>query len=83
MGKAHFKNVKRKDSLLLSGKINDMCLAFPGAVFFFFISIYLSSLRVADLRDTPRRRLVVTGDSARIQDETTGSSAWFLNVLGV
>ena len=26
-----------------------------------------------------RRRLVVTGDSARIQDETTESSAWFIN----
>ena len=31
----------------------------------------------------PRRRLVVTGDSARIQEETTESSAWFFNVLRV
>ena len=31
----------------------------------------------------PRRWLVVTGDSARIQDETTENSAWFFNVLGV
>ena len=31
----------------------------------------------------PRRRLVVTGDSARIQDETTENSAWFFNMLGV
>ena len=31
----------------------------------------------------PQRRLVVTGDSARIQDETTENSAWFFNVLGV
>ena len=47
------------------------------------ISVYLSSLQVAHLSDTPRRRLVVTGDSARIQDETTENSAWFFNVLGV
>ena len=46
-------------------------------------SVYLSSLPVAHLSDAPRRRLVVTGDSARIQDETTESSAWFFNVLGV
>ena len=31
----------------------------------------------------PGRRLVVTGDSARIQAETTENSAWFFNVLGV
>ena len=47
------------------------------------ISIYLSSLPVAHLSDAPRRRLVVTGDSARIQDEITENSAWFFNVLGV
>ena len=47
------------------------------------ISVYLSSLPVAHLSDAPRRRLVVTGDSARIQDETTENSAWFFNVLGV
>ena len=33
---------------------------------------------VAHLNDAPSRRLVVTGDSARIQDETTESSACFL-----
>ena len=33
--------------------------------------------------DAPRRRLVVTRDSSRIQDETTKSSARFYNVLGV
>ena len=43
----------------------------------------LSSLPVAHLSDALRRRLVVTGDSARIQYETTESSAWFFNVLGV
>ena len=43
----------------------------------------LSSLPVAHLSDAPRRRLVVTGDSARIQDKTTENSAWFFNVLGV
>ena len=47
------------------------------------IFVYLSSLLVAHLSDAPRRRLVVTGDSARIQDETTENSAWFFNVLGV
>ena len=34
------------------------------------IFVYLSSLPVAHLSDAPRRRLVVTGDSARVQDET-------------
>ena len=47
------------------------------------IFVYLSSLPVAHLSDAPRRRLVVTGDSARIQDETTENSAWFFNELGV
>ena len=42
------------------------------------VSVYLSSLPVAHLR-----RLVFTRDSARIQDETTESSAWFFNVLGL
>ena len=40
-----------------------------------FISVYLSSLPVAHLGDAPRIRLVVMGDSAKIQDETTESSA--------
>ena len=48
-----------------------------------FIFVYLSSLPVAHLSDAPRRRLVVPGDSARIQDETTKSSVWFFNVLSV
>ena len=49
------------------------------------ISVYLLSLPVAvvHLSDAPRRRLVVTGESARIQDETTESFAWFFNVHGV
>ena len=41
---------------------------------------------MAHLGDALRRWLVVTGDSARIQDEqeeTAESSAWFFNVLGV
>ena len=37
--------------------------------------IYLSSLLVAHLSDTPRGQLVVMGDSAGIQDETTESSS--------
>ena len=32
---------------------------------------------------TPWKTLVVSGDSARIQDETTDNSAWFFDVLGV
>ena len=58
--------------------------------FFFFCAyvladrlVILSSLPVAHLSDATRGRLVVTGDSARIQDETTENSAWFFNVLGV
>ena len=47
------------------------------------IFVYLSLLPVAHLSDAPRRRLVVMGDSARIQDEITENSAWFFNVLGV
>ena len=47
------------------------------------IFVYLSSLPVAHLSNAARRRLVVMGDSARIQDETTENSAWFFNVLGV
>ena len=35
------------------------------------------------LERRPRRRLVVTGDSARIQSETTENSAWFFSVLSV
>ena len=45
--------------------------------------LYLSSLPVAHLSDAPRRLLVVMGNNARTQDETTESSAWFFNVLCV
>ena len=48
-----------------------------------FISVYLSSLPVDHMSEAPGRRLVVTRDSARIQDETTEISAWFFNALGV
>ena len=44
--------------------------------------IYLSSPPVAHLSDAPRRRLGY-GDSARIGDETTESSAWFFKLLSV
>ena len=47
------------------------------------IFIYLSLLPVANLSNAPRRRLVVTEDSAGIQDETTENSALFFNVLSV
>ena len=47
------------------------------------IRIHFRLFIVTDyLSDAPRRRLVVTGDSARIQDETTENSAWFFNLLG-
>ena len=45
--------------------------------------VYLWSLPVAHLSDAPRRRLVVTGNSARIQDETTENSTWFFNMVDV
>ena len=31
----------------------------------------------------PQKTVVITGDSARIQEETTENSAWFFNVLDV
>ena len=51
-----------------------MCTLFDLIIF-----VYLLSLLVAHLSDAHRRWLVVTGDSARIQDETTENSAWFFN----
>ena len=48
-----------------------------------FVSVYLSSLPVAHLINAPRIWLVVTGNGAKVQDETTESSAWFFNALGV
>ena len=47
------------------------------------ISVYLSSQPVAHMSYASTRRSVVTGNSARIQDETTESSACFIAVLGV
>ena len=54
-----------------------------GRLVILVIYVYLSSLPVTHLSDAPRRRLVVTGDSARIQDEATENSARFSYVLGV
>ena len=54
----------------------------PASVGWLAIPFYLSSLPVAHLSDATRRWLVVTGDSARIQDETT-ESCLFFNVIGV
>ena len=45
-----------------------------------FVSIYHWLLPVAHLSDAPRRWLVVTGDSSRIQDKTTEISTWFFNM---
>ena len=61
----------------------DLGIALQGGLARLAIFVYLSSLPVAHLSDAPRGRLVVTGDSARIQDETTENSVWFFNVLGV
>ena len=58
----------------------DFFFFFVISVFFFFFN---RRYRIAHLSDAPRKRLVVTGDSARIQDVTIESSAWFFNVLGV
>ena len=68
-------------SKILSFFILEFCLEYLSIDL--IISVYLSSLPIAHLSDAPRRRLVVTGDSARIQDETTENSAWFFNVLSV
>ena len=53
------------------------------AGYWLVISVYLSSLPVVHLSDAQRRRFVITWDSVRIQDETTESSAWFFNVIGI
>ena len=51
--------------------------------FLLIIFVYLSLLLVAHLSNAARRRLVVMGDSGRIQDETTENSTWVSNVLSV
>ena len=45
----------------------------------------LSLLPDAHLSNAPGRQLVVMGggDTARIQDETTENSVWFINMLGI
>ena len=49
-----------------------------------FVCLRLSTVATGShVSEAPRIRLVVTGDSARIQDKTTESSAWFFNMLGV
>ena len=48
-------------------KVDKNCTLFIPMKLGLVISVYLSSPPVAHLRDAPRRRLVVTGDSARIQ----------------
>ena len=49
-----------------------------------FVCLRLSTVATGShVSEVPRIRLVVTGDSARIQDKTTESSAWFFNMLGV
>ena len=48
---------------------------------YLFVSEYLSLLPVSHLSDALRRQLVVTEDSARIQDKTNESFAWFFKSL--
>ena len=62
---------------------NDVTIMIWEKIDWLIIFVYLSLLPVAHLSDASRRRLVVTGDSEKIQDETTENSAWFFNVLGV
>ena len=64
-------------------KLDDVCISAKQTEVELIIFIYLSSLPVAHQSDAHRRRLVVTGDSARIEDGTTENSVWFFNVLGV
>ena len=52
------------------------------AFFYCYIRLFIVATGCPSQR-RPRRWLAVTGDSARIQDETTENSAWFFNVLGV
>ena len=53
-------------------------MLWPLRTFWLVIFVYSSSLPVAHLSDAHlRRRLVVTGESARIHDESTENSAWF------
>ena len=57
-----------------------------GMVWFYYFCLFIVATGCPSERHPPpplQRRLVVTGDSARIQVETTESSAWFFNVLGV
>ena len=48
-----------------------------------FFRLFIVATGYPSEQRPPRGQLVVTADSARIQDETTESSAWFFNVLGV
>ena len=73
----------KKKKKNVTGVCNATCFKYVYRFDGFIIFVYLSSLPDAHLSDAPRRRLVVTGDSVRIQGETTEISAWFFNVLGV
>ena len=48
-----------------------------------YFHVFIVATGCPSERHPPKRQLVVTGDSARIQDETTENSNWFFNVLGV
>ena len=76
-----FYNFRDIDNLHM--KFRKLVLGVNKQTIYFTFCVCLLSLPVAHLSDAPRRRLIVAGDSERIQDETTESSAWFFNVLGV
>ena len=78
---AHLSDAPQKTGILLRGIVQEYKTKLLISLIVF---VYLSSfIPVALWSDAPRRRLVVTGDSARIHDEITESSAWFFNALGV
>ena len=66
------------------GKKKEVTVNFPLAIMYLIDYFRLFIVATGCPSEAaPRGLLVVTGDSARIQDEITGNSAWFFNVLGV
>ena len=68
------KGTKKMDRVISKTQVSDPGPSWPSCS---------SLLPVPYLSDAPRRRSIITGDSARIQDGTTENSVWFFNVLGV
>ena len=82
----HFNNASLCPDHCNSLKEVDRVLHLPVCSFYFLPFIYrhdgLAHLSYAS-SPPKERRLVVTGNSVRIEDENTESSAWFFHVLGV